>query len=334
MIDGIVFGTNPRHGYVKDDEFVHPDLAFRFPIPAGWRSQNTPTQVVVANEEGNAATIFTLEPEATSPGEAASAFVSETGAEVESQRTLQIHGHAAARVVGTVTLLLAYLIIVSYQYRAGAAVVERLLPGEGTDTLAVIGVAVFVILYTALAGMYSVAYTDVVNGLIMVLGIGAALVLVTAKGGGVAAVAARLPADLRVPTGAYSPVDYASILLPPFLLLLGDANMYQRFFSARDAGSARRATLWLLGGIVALEAAIIALAIAGRALLPDVVNPAYVIVETAFRLVPPALGALLISAILAVVVSTADSYLLSPSTAVVRDIYQRFIRPEDRKSVV
>ncbi len=233
----------------------------------------------------------------------------------------------AARVIGTITLLLAYLIIVSYQYRAGAAVLERLFPMEGSGALAVIAVALFVILYTALAGMYSVAYTDVANGLIMVIGIGGAIFFVLAKGGGIEPMAAALPSDLKSVSGSYGPLDYAAILLPPFLLLLGDANMYQRFFSARDAGGARRAVLWLLVGILLLEAAIIALAILGRALLPDLANPAHVIVETAFTQVPPLLGALLVSAVLAVVISTADSYLLAPSTSVVRDIYQRFINP-------
>lgn len=233
---------------------------------------------------------------------------------------------SGARIIGTITLLLAYLIIVSYQYRAGAAVLERLLPMGGSGALAIIAVALFVILYTALAGMYSVAYTDLANGIIMVIGIGGAIVFVVAKGGG-GMLATALPSDLKSFIGPYNPLDYAAILLPPFLLILGDANMYQRFFSARDAGGARRAVLWLLLGILILESAIIALAILGRALLPDLANPAHVIVEIAFTQVPPMLGALLVSAVLAVVISTADSYLLAPSTSVVRDIYQRFINP-------
>lgn len=233
----------------------------------------------------------------------------------------------AARVIGTITLLLAYLIIVSYQYRAGAAVVERLLPGEGFGAIAIIAVALFVILYTALAGMYSVAYTDVANGLIMILGIGAAIFLLAGRAD-IGEALRALPQDMHEPFGRYSGLDMAAILLPPFLLILGDANMYQRFFSARDSGGARKATLYLLGGLLILESAIILLAVLGRALLPDIANPAHVIVEVAFGLIPPVLGAMLVSAILAVVISTADSYLLAPSTAIVRDVYHRFIRPD------
>ena len=48
--------------------------------------------------------------------------------------------------------------------------------------------------------------------------------------------------------------------------------------------------------------------------------------QTPARLLP--LGALLAATVLAVIVSTADSYLLAPATALVRDIFQRFLRPD------
>jgi Na+/proline symporter len=43
---------------------------------------------------------------------------------------------------------------------------------------------------------------------------------------------------------------------------------------------------------------------------------------------PPALGALLVATIVAIVVSTADSYLLAPASSLARDVYQRFARPD------
>ena len=41
VIDGLMFGTNPREGFFSDKFFHHPDLAFRIPVPAGWKGQNT-----------------------------------------------------------------------------------------------------------------------------------------------------------------------------------------------------------------------------------------------------------------------------------------------------
>lgn len=47
MIDGLVFGENPRHGFFRAAEFFHPDLEFRLVFPAGWKTQNT-NQAVLA----------------------------------------------------------------------------------------------------------------------------------------------------------------------------------------------------------------------------------------------------------------------------------------------
>ena len=236
----------------------------------------------------------------------------------------------AARILGTLTLAIAYVVIVSYQYRAGAAVLERILPEgiPGGHATAVGAVALFVVLYTALAGMISVAYTDVANGILMTAGVAIALPILLAKAGGWSEVTAALEPSGRALFGHYSFGGLLAVTLPSFLLLLGDANLLTRFFSARDARTARRATVALLVGVFFLETAIMLLAIAGRALLPGLQNPAHVVLEASFRIVHPALGALLVATIVAIVVSTADSYLLAPSSSIARDVYQRFVRPD------
>jgi SSS family transporter len=247
-----------------------------------------------------------------------------------------------ARLLGTLALLGGYLIIVSYQYRAGSAVLEyiwpeiRMAPDPLTgatppSVIGVCGVAAFVILYTALAGMISVAYTDVANGVLMAVGLALALVLVFARAGGGAEILASLPASNRDLLG-YSPARVVSYLLPAFLLILGDANMYQRFFSARDERTARRSAVGMFFGVLALDWMIIALAVGCAALVAQGVvsapaNPAHAIVHVAFEVLPVGLGAVLCATVVAVVVSTADSYLLAPATSLVRDVYQRFLRP-------
>jgi SSS family solute:Na+ symporter/sodium/proline symporter len=247
-----------------------------------------------------------------------------------------------ARLLGTLALLGGYVIIVSYQYRAGSAVLEYLWPqireapdaltGEiAPSTVGVCAVAAFVILYTALAGMISVAYTDVANGVLMTLGLALALGIVVSRAGGGAELLAALPADAR-DVGAYPVSRVVSYLLPAFLLILGDANMYQRFFSARDERTARRSAVGMFAGVLLLDWMIIALAVGCAALVAQGAvaapsNPAHAIVHVAFEVLPAGLGALLCATVVAVVVSTADSYLLAPATSLVRDVYQRFLRP-------
>jgi len=255
------------------------------------------------------------------------------------QDILEARFGVAARVMGTVTIVLAYVIIVSYQYRAGAIVIGYIWPGI-SPTYATCFVALFVIAYTALAGMYSVAYTDVANGVLMTVGVLLALPILFDKAGGMDGVQAALTAPELDTFGHFSIVGLLSILLPAFLMLISDANMYQRFFSAKSPKDAKRSAAWMLVGVLFMELAIIAVALLGKALVqserldaPE--DSAHVIVHIAFEALPPFLGAMLVGTIVAIVVSTADSYLLSPSTSVVRDVYQRFIRPNaNERSIV
>ncbi|MEE4287664.1 MAG: M48 family metalloprotease [Mariniphaga sp.] len=60
MIDGMVYGEDPRQGYVDGNVFYHPDMKFRFPVPAGWNLENSPLQVQLAPEDGRAMMVFML----------------------------------------------------------------------------------------------------------------------------------------------------------------------------------------------------------------------------------------------------------------------------------
>lgn len=60
LIDGLVYGEDPKQGFVEDDIFYHPVLKFKFPIPAQWTFQNTPQQVQMAHKDGRAIMILQL----------------------------------------------------------------------------------------------------------------------------------------------------------------------------------------------------------------------------------------------------------------------------------
>ena len=61
QIDGIIYGDDPRQGFVEGGSFHHPGLGFSFNFPQGWEVQNAPSQVTMAGDEGNAAVIFGAE---------------------------------------------------------------------------------------------------------------------------------------------------------------------------------------------------------------------------------------------------------------------------------
>ncbi|WP_460879261.1 M48 family metalloprotease [Pontibacter rugosus] len=61
-IDGLVYGEDPRQGFVENYTFYHPELKFKFPIPNGWDYMNSPQQFQMAPKDGSAMLSLTLVP--------------------------------------------------------------------------------------------------------------------------------------------------------------------------------------------------------------------------------------------------------------------------------
>lgn len=101
-IDNIVYGEDPRQGYVLNNMFYHPEMRFKFPVPQGWIVQNNPTQVVMADQGNKAAIIFTLADKNDLTG-AANEFAATEGLTVLSNRPLMINGLRAQEITSEIT---------------------------------------------------------------------------------------------------------------------------------------------------------------------------------------------------------------------------------------
>lgn len=243
------------------------------------------------------------------------------------QDILEKRYNATARVLGVVALVIAAVTIVSYQYRAAGAIVQ-LATGFDIDT-AILIVVVGVILYTATAGMISVAYIDVVMGITMLVGMLIAVPFFAKAAGGIDGMRTMIPPENFQIFGPIGLKEALALTLPSMLLALGDANMYQRFFSARSAGVAKKATLLLIGGVIYIEVLIVINAWFASGLMRDKVEVhGRVIAYAAQEYLPTILSAIILTAMVAIVFSTAIGYLLVPATSIVRDVYQRFLNPK------
>lgn len=60
MIDGLVYGEDPRQGYFENNMFYHPELKFQFSVPNGWKTQNMASMVQMAPEAGDAVLNLTV----------------------------------------------------------------------------------------------------------------------------------------------------------------------------------------------------------------------------------------------------------------------------------
>lgn len=100
-LDGLVFGDDPRQGYVDGQMFYHPVLKFQFPFPAGWTVNNTASQVQIFNAKKDAVILLSIADEKT-PAAAAEAFVAGTKASVVMSDSAQVNRLPAQRVLADV----------------------------------------------------------------------------------------------------------------------------------------------------------------------------------------------------------------------------------------
>ena len=249
---------------------------------------------------------------------------------------LELRYGPAARVLGTITIVLAYTTIAAYQFRGGGRLLN-LIGGIEPRTGAVI-TAAFCIAYTALAGMLSVAYLDVANGIMMSGATVLAVAYLTGRAGGAGASLDALRPDQVTLFGTLSPPDALALFLPTLFLLMGEANMYQKFFSARDERAARTAVAGWIVGTILVETLIVSIGVFGSVVVPGlgVQDSEGIAVRVAVDVLPTALGLALVAGAAAIIVSTATSFLLTPATSLTRDVYQRFVNPtaSDRQLLV
>jgi SSS family solute:Na+ symporter/sodium/proline symporter len=248
---------------------------------------------------------------------------------------LEARYNQTARVLGVIAVLFTYTAITSYQFIGGGDILHLIFP-QVTAVQGQYILAGFVIVFTAIAGMGSVAYMDVVIGLLATFTLIAALPVLVHMAGGWGGVHAALPATHFQWFGDLSGVQAMELFLPTCLLMLGNQSMYQKFFSAKTEKDATRATVGWIVGTVVLETVIVAIAVVGSALYRTGEvheRPREILAYTATHAfggskVLALLGALMVGAIFAKVVSTANNYLFSPATNLVNDVFVRYLKPE------
>lgn len=236
---------------------------------------------------------------------------------------LEARYNSAARVMGTIAIVISYTIITSYQFIGGGDVLHLIFK----DLDAVTGryiIATFVIVFTAAAGMASIAYLDLVIGSLVTLIVAVSVPLLLSHAGGWSSVRKALPPSHFQVLGDISIWTALGFLVPTMLLLIGNQGMYQKFFSARSERDARLAVYGWIVGTLLLETMLVTVAVIGSSQF-HTDRPREIIALSAFNGLPSVVGAILLGGIFAKVISTANNYLFSPATNLIHDVYERFI---------
>ncbi len=94
ILDGMVYGDDPRQGYVEDHVFYHPELEFQFPFPSGWDLENSPTQVRIGPPGREALIVFNIAQQG-SLEEAARGTLQQLGLNVQESQNTTVNGMPA-----------------------------------------------------------------------------------------------------------------------------------------------------------------------------------------------------------------------------------------------
>ncbi len=244
-----------------------------------------------------------------------------------------------AKILGTITIIIAYMVIAGYQFKGGGRFISILSEGSISPETGMLIAAFLIVGFTVLAGMVSIVSIDIFNGSIMLLAMVVTLPFAIAAHGGFDAVVTTIqqtqPTHFSV-MGGHDFFWVVGIALPTFLLLLSESSMYQKFSSADNERNARRAVMGMFIGVVIVEVLMMLIALVGFAIYADdprffladgSVNRAMaeeIILRIGFEQLPVIIGALLLSAGAAIIISTGNTFLMVTSTNVTRDILQAF----------
>ncbi|MDH3303584.1 MAG: sodium/proline symporter [Gammaproteobacteria bacterium] len=205
--------------------------------------------------------------------------------------------------------------------------------GMKYETGVIVG-AVFIIGYTFVGGYKAVSYTDVVQGVLMLVGLiavpVAAILAVGSWGEVKIALASQDPALLDMFAFSSGPawVGVASFLAIG-LPFMGVPQLLIRYMSARDDVEIQKARIMSVIVLLFFTAGAVTAGVAGRALFPGLEDSETIFPVLSSELFPPVISGMLLVVVLSAIMSTVDSLLLLASSAVVRDTYQKIMGSTD-----
>ena len=190
--------------------------------------------------------------------------------------------------------------------------------------------ATIIILYTLVGGYKAVAWTDLIQGILMLLGLLIVPWIAIEAVGGWAAVTSNLQNQdpgLLSPWGPEGKSTVALVGIVSFLAIglpfMGVPQLMVRFMSARSEKSLVPAMAISVVVILLFDLGAVLTGMAGRALYPGLEDPETILPVISTTLLHPVLGGIMMVVVLAAIMSTVDSLLILASSAIVRDYWQQ-----------
>lgn len=233
------------------------------------------------------------------------------------------------RLVALLIVIVAYIPMMVSNVK-GCGILVQSVFNISFPVAAAIGL-VIVSLYVMLGGMKAVAYTDVLQGFLMI----ASLVVLSVAGvvacGGFTAMNVQAEAISEGMThvwgvgNSWGPVYALSMILTFMLSPLGQPAYITKFFSMKNLNVARFAMPLSMTCVAIASFAFPVIGISAKVLFPNLENADTAFTVMATNLLPPVVGAIVLISLFAAVMSTIDAMLLAVTGAIVRDFYNQYL---------
>ncbi len=197
-----------------------------------------------------------------------------------------------------------------------------------------IGAAV-ILYYTSVGGFKAVAYSDLLQGILMFGGLLVLPIVGIAAAGGWGETMSQLHSqdpNLLLPMGelGFSTAGVISALsfVGIGFAFLGAPQLLTRFMAAKNRGEIVRGSLLAIICIIVFDTGAVLAGMAGRVLFPSLSDPETILPTMSTELFPAIFTGVFLVIVLAAIMSTVDSLLILASSAVVRDVVQKIFHPD------
>ncbi len=237
------------------------------------------------------------------------------------------------RVVSAIFILIFFLIYTASGFVAGARLFNTVFGVEYVWALAT--GAFVIILYTFLGGFKAVCWTDFFQGLLMLVAIVIVPLASMQSLGGVGVTFDKLrsidPTLLNIFSAGGGEMLTAIGIISSLawgLGYFGQPHILVRFMAIRSADQVKKARWIAMVWVTITLAAAVLVGIVGRVYLTEFVQQETVFMVMVSEIFPAVIAGVLLSAILAAVMSTADSQLLVTASAIAEDFYKPFFKKD------
>ena len=243
------------------------------------------------------------------------------------------------RTISTIIITVFMVAYVSAQLVASGKILSETF-GWGYHAALILGFTI-ITFYTLMGGFFAVAWTDVFQGMLIVIILIALPIIGIIKMGGLGAVfskMAQIDYNTITPTYGYGGIlfmVFAFASMAWFFGYPGQPHVLTRYMAIKSEKKLWNSTLiGMVWVIISLWGAVL-IGMIGLAMFNGLPDPEKVMPMLATTLLPEWIAGIVIAAIVAAIMSTADSQLLVATSSVVEDVYHRMINPKsDQKSLL